>query len=64
MNILTTVTHSKMTRDNELFSMLDSTRKIFASDESVDMSRVGDAFWGTVRECMQELVLDKGIRCL
>ncbi len=62
MTILCTTTHSKMSRDDQLFSLLDATKKTMATDELVDVSRVGDAFWGTVHDCMQELVLEKGIR--
>ncbi len=62
MSILTTTSHLKMSRDDLLFSLLDSTRQTMATDDRVDVSRVGDAFWGTVRDCMQELVLDRGMR--
>ena len=62
MTILCTTTHSKMSRDEQLFSLLDATKKTLATDELVDVSRVGDAFWGNVHHCMQELVLERGIR--
>ncbi len=62
MTILCTTTHSKMSRDEQLFSLLDATKKTLATYELVDVSRVGDAFWGNVHHCMQELVLERGIR--
>lgn len=62
LSILTTTTHSKATRDEQLFALLDATKVTIATNGCEDVARVGDAFWGTVKECMQQLVLDKGIR--
>ena len=62
MSILTNTSHSKMSRDNNLFSLLDRTKEEIVGAVNGNGNGVSDAFWMTVKQCIQELALDNGIR--
>ena len=62
MSILTDTSHTKMSRDNNLFSLLYRAKEDLSVNGVGNCNEVSDAFWMTVRQCMLELALDKGMR--
>jgi polyribonucleotide nucleotidyltransferase len=62
--ILRNISHKKMSRDNELFGLLDSAKEHVASVETISDKPflVDQAFWKCVKEVMNKMILDENIR--
>ncbi|KAL5463352.1 hypothetical protein EMCRGX_G032244 [Ephydatia muelleri] len=62
--ILTDFTLKKASRDERLFTTLDSASSVITqSYPTVSSHILSDAFWSVCRQCLQENVVVKGIRC-
>ncbi|XP_065919258.1 polyribonucleotide nucleotidyltransferase 1, mitochondrial-like isoform X2 [Dysidea avara] len=62
--VLLNVAHSKTSRDDNLFGILDVAKEqLLASHEYTNTRLVQDSFWKLVGHCYGDLVLDRGVRC-